>query len=72
MNDLDLVRGLRADVPEPAAARLAEGRARMTAAIQAGASAVTPRSPLAGLNRPVIAGVPASPACRLLARLAGF
>ncbi len=56
MNDLDFVRDLRADVPEPDAARLAAGRARMTAAIQAAATPVTPRSRPAGINRRVIAG----------------
>ncbi len=45
MNDIDLVAGLRAGVPEPASARLAAGRARLTAAIGAGNTRVTTRSP---------------------------
>jgi hypothetical protein len=57
MNDLDLVRDMRADVPEPTAARLAVGRARVTAAIGSRPVRVTPRSRLVGLNHPVIAGV---------------
>jgi hypothetical protein len=44
MNDLDFVARLRADVPEPPSARLAVGRARLTAAIATGTSPVTPRS----------------------------
>jgi hypothetical protein len=56
MNDLDFVRDLRAHVAGPADARLAVGRARLTAAIRAGSGGATPRSRLAGLNRPVIAG----------------
>lgn len=44
MNDLDFVAGLRAGVPEPPSARLAAGRARLTAAISAGISPVPVRS----------------------------
>ena len=35
MNDLDLVRTLRADVPSPSPARLAAGRSRILAAAAA-------------------------------------
>ncbi len=55
MNDLNLVAGLRADVPEPPDARLAAGRARLTAAIRAETRPVTPRSGRVRLSRPAVA-----------------
>ncbi len=55
MNDLEIVAGLRADVPEPPSARLAEGRARLTAAIRADTGPVTPRSRRMRLNHPALA-----------------
>jgi hypothetical protein len=44
MNDLDFVRQLRADMPEPSTARLDAGRARLTAAMQTRTGPAAPRS----------------------------
>jgi hypothetical protein len=55
MNDLDLVAGLRAGLPEPPSARLAVGRARLTAAIRSGNKPVTARSRRMRVNRTAVA-----------------
>jgi hypothetical protein len=55
MNDLDHVAGLRADIAEPPSARLAAGRARLTAAISAETRPVTTRSRRIWVKRPVVA-----------------
>lgn len=52
MSDLDLVREMRADAPEPSADQLAVGRDRLRAAIAAPAGPARPRPAL--LRRPVI------------------
>lgn len=55
MNDLDLVRELRTDIPEPTQARLSAGRARLVAAISQ-----PPSTPLRKLIIPVVAGAAAA------------
>lgn len=52
MNDLDMVRELRAGVPEPSSATTAHGRIKLTAAIQASAGTGQPRRGSMRTRRP--------------------